>query len=172
MTEFEIVYDDDERLELCDRRLPIAVRRVKSWRASKRFVMHEFCMLIMFFQDTATALPTLCDIFGVATDAGLVIVDSGTTEFVGSPEAPQSVLSAIQRVQPHAKVEIDVEAGGAMTVELADGTLTSASSLVWMQPPHGCFSLYVSGSTGVPMLLSIKGIRAMQATIDFSTNTM
>ena len=30
VTEFEIVDDDDERLELCDKRLPIAVRRVKS----------------------------------------------------------------------------------------------------------------------------------------------
>ena len=40
-------------------------------------------------QSVASALSTICDIFGVLE--GLVIVDSGATESVGSPEAPESV---------------------------------------------------------------------------------
>ena len=68
--------------------------------------------------------------------------------------------------------EIDVEAYRAMSFKLADGKTTCAYSLVWMQTPHGRFSTYVIEPTGVPMLLSIKGLSALQATIDFATNTM
>ena len=105
----------------------------------KKYATHE---------SHTTALPTVCVIFWVATDAGLVIVDSGATETVGSPEAFQSVLSA---VMSHAKVVIDVEAGRAMSFKLADGTTTRAYSLVLMQTPHGWFSTYVIESTGVPI---------------------
>ena len=38
-------------------------------------------------------------------------MDFGATETVGSPEALQLVLSAVQKVMPRSKVEIDVEAG-------------------------------------------------------------
>ena len=74
----------------------------------------------------------------------------------GSPEALQSV-SADQKAMPRSKVEIDVEAGRAMTFKLADGTTTCAYSLVWMQTPYGCFSANVIESN---------------ATIDLATDTM
>ena len=67
----------------------------------------------------------------------------------GSPEALQSV-SADQKAMPRSKVEIDVEAGRAMTFKLADGTTTCAYS-------HGCFSANVIESN---------------ATIDLVTDTM
>ena len=67
----------------------------------------------------------------------------------GSPEALQSV-SADQKAMPRSKVEIDVEAGRAMTFKLADGTATCAYS-------HGCFSANVIESN---------------ATIDLATDTM
>ena len=91
-------------------------------------------------------------------------MDSGATETVGSPQALQSVLSAVQKVMLRSKAEIDVEA--------ADGTMICAYSLVWMHTPHGWFSTHVIESTSIPMLLSIKRLRAWQATIDFATNTM
>ena len=84
----------------------------------------------------------------------------------------KSVLTAVQKVRPPSKVEVDVEAGRAVTFKLADGATTCAYSLVWMQTSHGWFSTYVIESTGVPMLLSIKKLRALQATIDSATNTM
>ena len=83
-----------------------------------------------------------------------------------------SVFSAIQRVMPHARVEIDVEAGRPMTFRLAVGTTTCAHTLVWMQTPHGWFSTSVIESTRVPTLLSIRGPRALQATLDFATKAM
>ena len=78
----------------------------------------------------ATPLPTICDIVGVVTDAGLAIVDSEATETVGSPEALQSVLPAVQKVMPHSKEEIGVEAGGAMTFKLTDGTTFTDGSVL------------------------------------------
>ena len=99
----------------------------------------------------------------MATDAGLVIVESGATETVGSPEALESVLSAVEKDMPHSMVEVDVEAGEALTFKLADGTTTCAYP---MQTPHGWFSsTQFTESTGVPML-SIKGLRALQAPIE------
>ena len=123
-------------------------------------------------QSVATTLPRIRSIFGVASDAGLVIVDSGATETGGSPEALQPVLSAVQKVMPRSKVEINVGAGRAMTLKLADGSTTCAYSLVWIQTPHGWFRAYVIESTGIPMLLSNKGVRALQATIEFATHTV
>ena len=159
VTEFEIVSDDDERTESTDFYQFLMVHRAVSYTC---YVSPE----------TATSLPTICGILGVKTDAALVIVDSGATATVGSPEALQSVLSAIQRVMAHAKVEIDVEAGRAMSFKLADGTTTCAYSRVWMQTPHGWFSTSVIEPTGVPIMSSIKGLRALQSTIDFATNTL
>ena len=79
------------------------------------------------------ALPIVCDIFGVAADEGLVIMDFGTTETFGSLEALQSLVSSIPRTYPDAHVKIYVEAERAMSFTLADGTTTSACSLVWLQ---------------------------------------
>ena len=76
-------------------------------------------------------------------------MNPSATETVGSPEALLSVLSSIQKVVPDATVETDVEAGRAMSFELANGTATSAFLLFWMQTPHG--SAYVIESTSVPM---------------------
>ena len=59
----------------------------------------------------------------------MVIVDSGATETVGA--------RAVQKVVRHAKMEIDVEAGRQMTFKLADGTMTCACPLVWMQTQYG-----------------------------------
>ena len=56
------------------------------WRKTSKTMRHVL-------QRVPPALATICDILGVPTDAGLVIVDSETTETVESPEALQSVLS-------------------------------------------------------------------------------
>ena len=94
------------------------------------------------------ALPTVYDIIGVAADEGLVMVGSGATETVRSPEVLQSDLSSTH--MPDAKVEIDVEAGRA------DGTTTG--TLVGMHTPRGWFRRNVIVSTGVPMLLNKKKV--------------
>ena len=115
----------------------------------------------------ATALPTVYEIIGVAGDEGLVVVGSGATETVRSPEVLQSDLSSTHGVMPDAKVEIDVEAGRA------DGTTTGAYSLVGMQTPRGWFRRNVIVSTGVPMLLNLKkSLWALQAAIDLSMSTV
>ena len=99
-------------------------------------------------------------------------MESSGTETVGSPEALQSVLSSIHSALPYARVETDVEAGRAMSFKLADGTTASAKAVGWVQTPHGWSSTYVIESTGVPMLLSITSLRALQATIDVPMSTM
>ena len=114
-----------------------------SSRTSKKSTVHESHTSVMFSRVLRRHLPTICDIFEVALDAGLVIVDSGATETVGSPEALQLM-------------------GGRRGRTLSYGC----------QPPHGWFGTCVIESTGVRMLLSIKGPRALQATVDFATNTM
>ena len=48
----------------------------------------------------------LCDIFGVATESGLLVLDSGATEAVGSPEAVQMLVTNVQKVMPTAHVEV------------------------------------------------------------------
>ena len=102
-------------------------------------------------QSVATALPTIRDIFGVATDAGLAIVDSGATETAGSPEALQTVLSAVQKVMPRSKVEIDLEAGRAMTFKLADGT-TFAYSRPLSSSLLVCWQLVLQAGLSLPPL--------------------
>ena len=136
--EFEVADCNDERPGLNDRLVPILygtpnhiIKNIKEASFART------SNLLHIPPSVATALPTICDIFGVATVAGLVTVDSGATETVGSPGAQQSVLSAVRKGTSHAKVEIDVEAGRAMTFKQADATTTCAYSLVWMQTPHG-----------------------------------
>ena len=154
--EIEIVDGDDERPALNDRLVPIPdgtpseiVKSIKEDCSGCVSHWHHVP------QSVAAALPTICHIFGVATDAGLVIVDSGATESVGSPEAFQSVLSAVQKVMPRSKLEIDVEAGRAMTFKLADCKHFT----------DGSVPLY-------PNVVEHQRIRALHATVDFVTNTM
>ena len=119
-----------------------------------------------------TACGSLCDIFGVATETGLVVLDTGATETVGSPEAVQMLVTNVQRAMPAAQVVVDVEAGQQMSFKLADGAIACAYSLVWVETPHGWLSSYVIESSGVPMLLSIKGMRALRAVIDLYTSVI
>ena len=86
--EFELVDCDDERSALNDRLVPSPdatprqiIKNIKEARCARKSKLRHIP------QSAATALPTICDIFGVATDAGRVVVDSGATETVGSPEA-------------------------------------------------------------------------------------
>ena len=76
----------------------------------------------------------------------MVIVDSGATKTVGARDF--SLFSRlVQKVMRHAKMEIDVEAGRQMTFKLADGTMTCACPLVWMQTQHGWSRLASSNQT-------------------------
>ena len=59
-----------------------------------------------------------------------------------------------------------------MSFKLADGAVASAYSLVWIETPYGWLSSYVIESTGVPMLMSIKAMRAQKAVIDFYTGVI
>jgi len=120
----------------------------------------------------ATAMPSICDVFGVATEEGLVVLDSGATETVGSPEALQALITNVQKVMPDCRVQMDIEAGKAMSFRLANGDITTAYSQVWVETPHGWLSAFVIESTGVPMLMSIRGLRALRAVIDFYTSVI
>ena len=71
-----------------------------------------------------------------------------------------------------AKVDIDFETARIMTFKLADGTTTCAYFFRMDAKTLRMVQFLLTESTGTPMLLSIKGLRAMQATIDFATNTM
>ena len=104
--------------------------------------------------------------FGVAADQDLVIVDSSTPERVGSPEAPQS--SPVISTKSCQMWNLDERCLSHWpTVRRR-----RACSLGLMQTTHGWFSTYAIESTGVLMLLSIKGLRALEATIDFSTSKL
>ena len=72
---------------------------------------------------------------------------------------------------PEVRVVVDVEAGQAMSFKLADGAIACAYSLVWIKP-HGWLSSYIIESSGVPMLMSIKGMRALKAVINFYTGVI
>ena len=112
-------------------------------------------------QSVATEVHTIRIILGVATDAGLVIVDSG------APWDHQRRISLFC-----GSSESDLEAERGMTFELADGTTTWACSFVWMQTLHGWFSTRFIEPTRVPIVVSIEGLGASQATVDFATNEM
>ena len=78
--EFEFVECDDERPALNDRLFPIldgtpnqVIKNIKEASCARKTDLRHIP------QKIATALSTICDIFGVATDAGLVIVDLGAT---------------------------------------------------------------------------------------------
>ena len=109
--EFETVGCDDELPAFNDRLVPsLNGTPSEIVKSIKEVCSARVSQLGHVPQMIATAPPTICSMFGVATDAGLVIVESGATETVGSPEALQSVVSAVQKVTPRSKVEIGVEA--------------------------------------------------------------
>ena len=118
-------------------------------------------------QMTATALLPVRDIFGVAADEGLLIVDSGPNG--NSWVTRNATVRRSTSTQRAFEVGIDVESGRASSFKLVDGA-TRISSLVLMQTPHGWVSTNVIEPTGVSMLLSIKGLRALQA-VYFSMST-
>ena len=65
----------------------------------KKKQVHEYHTCATFLRVLRRHFPRPVTFFGVVTDAGLVIVDSGTPETVSSPEAlRQSVLFAFQKV--------------------------------------------------------------------------
>ena len=72
------------------------------------------------------------EIFGVALPQGLMVIDCGATETVGSPEAVQQHVDNVRAVMPDTDVEIDIETGQQVTFRLADGSVAPTYSLVWL----------------------------------------
>ena len=75
--DFEIVHCDDGRPALSDRLVPIPDGAPSEIIES----IKEVCSArVSHLRQVPQSVATICDIFGVATDAGLEIVDSGATE--------------------------------------------------------------------------------------------
>ena len=114
-------------------------------------------------------LPRICDIFGVAAGAGLVIVDSRSDGNCWITRGTSvSSTSGSEESCSTQRVEIDVEGGRAMKFKLANGTTTCGDPLV--QTPHGCLRHRINRSP--TDVLSIKGLRLLHTSVDFAVNTM
>eukprot|EP00974_Lingulodinium_polyedra_P001974 186669-Lingulodinium_polyedra.AAC.1 len=67
----------------------------------------------------------MAEIFGIAAQKGLGVIDCGATESVASPEGCDVLVGRVRRTMPEAQLIIDIEAGKDMHFKLANGTVTS-----------------------------------------------
>ncbi len=83
-------------------------------------------------------------------------------------------MDYVRAIMPDADVEIDVEAGQQMTFRLADGSVAPAYSLAWLAAPMAIctLSIFAIGAAQVPILLSVRALKAVKAVIDFYTDVI
>ncbi len=99
-----------------------------------------------------------------------VIVDSGATETIGSPEAIDALIAKIRTFQPTAKVTTDLTVRSSF--RFGNGSIGRAYSRVGVEVPWGTFRIFCVEAPGVPILLSIRALRELHANVDFSKNTL
>jgi hypothetical protein len=114
---------------------------------------------------------TVLDVFSSEEiQEGLILVDSGTSETVGSPEALTALVNKAF-TRHNSKVRVLKRSDGPR-FRMANGAITKTYSQLFLETPMGTFSAYCMEGTDVPILMSIKALRALDAVIDFSSDEM
>jgi hypothetical protein len=114
---------------------------------------------------------TLLDAFSFEDiQEGLILVDSGASETVGSPEALTALVNKAF-TRHNSKVRVLKRPDGPR-FRMANGAITKTYSQLFLETPMGTFSAYCMEGTDVPILMSIKALRALDAVIDFSSDEM
>jgi hypothetical protein len=112
------------------------------------------------------------EVFNVDMQDGLILVDSGASETVGSPEALDTLaVRAFEKFPGKTKVKINKKPNGPR-FKMANGAIANTYSQVLIDTPLGTFSAYSMEAQDVPILMSIKALRALEATINFTTDEM
>ena len=101
---------------------------------------------------------------------GKVIVDSGATETIGSPEAMDCLLARVLATNPNAQITVDPTQQPRF--RFGNGTVSQAYSRVGIEVPFGTFWCYVVEGPGVPILLSVRALRDLRATLNFEDNSI
>ncbi len=110
------------------------------------------------------------NIFNVTLQEAKVIVDSGATETVGSPEAIDALITKVRTRNPSARVTTDPAARPQF--RFGNGSTGRAYSRVGVHVPWGVFRIFAVEAPGVPILLSVRTLRDLKANIDFCKDTM
>ena len=114
---------------------------------------------------------TVLDVFSSEEiQEGLILVDSGASETVGSPEALTALVNKAF-TRHNSKVRVLKRSDGPR-FRMANGAITKTYSQLFLETPMGTFSAYCMEGTDVPILMSIKALRALDAVIDFSSDEM
>jgi len=113
----------------------------------------------------------LLDVFSLQEESeqGLVLIDSGATESVGPPEALNALCRKAQ--EKYGTVPRIKQLAGP-DFRLANGQIASTYSKIEVDTPLGTFAAYCMEGEHVPILMSIKALRALGATIDFAKDEM
>jgi hypothetical protein len=117
-------------------------------------------------------LSNVHDIYGLDQQTTRLVIDTGASDTVGSPEAVEGLAEAIKLVYPESKVVVNQQEGKRVKFRMADGRVKPALSRVYIGTPLGQLAIYVIEAVGVPILLSIAALRSLKAAICFTTNTM
>ena len=114
---------------------------------------------------------SLLDVFTtVEINDALILVDSGASETVGSPEALTALANkAFERHNSKVKV---LKKDNGPRFRMANGQVSQTYSQLFLETPMGTFSAYCMEGTDVPILMSIKALRALDAVINFTTDEM
>ena len=117
-------------------------------------------------------LSNVHDIYGLDQQTTKLVIDTGASDTVGSPEAVEGLAEAIKLVYPESKVVVNQQEGKRVKFRMADGRVKPALSRVYIGTPLGQLAIYVIEAVGVLILLSIAALRSLKAAICFTTNTM
>ncbi len=99
-----------------------------------------------------------------------VIVDSGATETIGSPEAVDALITKVRARNPSARVTTDPAARPQF--RFGNDSTGRAYSRVGVQVPWDVFRMFVVEAPGVQILLSVRTLRDLKADIDRVKGTM
>jgi hypothetical protein len=113
-----------------------------------------------------------CEVYGVEVTSTKVVIDTGATDSVGSPEALSALCNRAREQNPNVSIGVCRNSAQTTRFRLADGRITSAYSVVKITTALGVFQCYCMEAQGVPILLSIRSLRQLGATINFATNEM
>jgi hypothetical protein len=123
-------------------------------------------------EPTGETAMSFIEVFNVDIQDGLILVDSGASETVGSPEALDTLaVRAFEKFPGKTKVKINKQPNGPR-FKMANGAIANTYSQVLIDTPLGTFSAYSMEAPDVPILMSIKALRALEATINFTTDEM
>ena len=113
------------------------------------------------------------EVYGIADASNtLLVIDTGATDSVGSPDSITALCQRACAQHPNTTIRVDTLSAKATRFRLANGTITSAYSLVSLDTPLGSFNVYCMEACDVPVLMSIKSLRNLCASIYVSTNEM